>query len=254
MKVFLRRQLWPDDPEFRIGHADRDAFVVLLTSTLLLLVFFYFGRPNFYVNSLFPGAIVPEGTAIQDVGPYLWWGATSLLLRVGAPLLIIVAVLRRSPGDYGFRLKGIGRHLPIYGLMYLVMLPILVWVSGFDSFLDYYPIYARATEGGAQFWLYQLGYGLQFVGVEAFFRGFMTFGLLPRFGALSVVIMTVPYTMIHFSKPIPEALAAIVAGLILGTLAVKSKSFVPGILLHVAVALTMDLLVLARLDAIGALF
>lgn len=254
MISFLRRALWPDDSDFHIEARDRDPLIVLLASTILLLVFFYFGRPNFYVSTLLPGSLLPDGAGIQDIGAYLWWGATSLVLRVGAPLMIIVLVLKKPPAEFGFRLEGIARHLPIYVVMYLAMLPILVWVSGFESFLAYYPIYSRATDGGAQFWLYQLGYGLQFVGVEAFFRGFMTFGLLPRFGALSVVVMTVPYTMIHFSKPIPEATAAIVAGLILGTLAIKSRSFVPGILLHVAVALTMDLLVLARFGVIGNLF
>jgi hypothetical protein len=170
------------------------------------------------------------------------------------PLLVIVWLLKKSPRDFGFRLGGITTHLPIYGLMYLAMLPVLIWVSSFNSFLEYYPFYSRAVEGGAGFWLYELGYALQFVGVEAFFRGFMTFGLLPRFGALSVVVMTVPYTMIHFAKPMPEAFAAIVAGLALGTLAVRSRSFVAGIFLHVGVAVTMDILVLARLGALGNLF
>ena len=94
---------------------------------------------------------------------------------------------------------------------------------------------------------------MQFIGVEAFFRGFMTFGLLRRFGWLSILVMTVPYTMIHFTKPMPEATAAIFAGLILGYLAVRSKSFVPGIFLHAGVALTMDLLVLWRMGALGNL-
>ncbi|CAN5522913.1 hypothetical protein BH24ACT7_BH24ACT7_14150 [soil metagenome] len=98
-----------------------------------------------------------------------------------------------------------------------------------------------------------MGYSIQFVGVEAFFRGFMTFGLARRFGWLAVPIMTVPYTMIHFAKPMPEAVAAIVAGLGLGALALRSRSWVPGVFLHVAVALTMDVLVLARAGAMGGL-
>ncbi len=131
------------------------------------------------------------------------------------------------------------------------MLPILIWVSSFQTFLDYYPFYDRAGEGGLAFWVYELGYALQFVGVEAFFRGFMVFGLAPRFGLLAIPVMTVPYTMIHFAKPMPEATAAIVAGLALGWLALRSKSFVPGVFLHIAVALTMDFLVLARTGGLG---
>jgi hypothetical protein len=249
---------WAEHPEFRWADEDRNALIVLLTSTLLLLGFFYWGRPNFYFTSGLSGYVADLAFGPLErypgVDAYLWWGFTSMVFRFGIPLLVIVWLLQRSPGDFGFRIRGIARHLPMYGAMYLVMLPVLIWVSSFDSFLSYYPFYSRAVEGGAGFWLYELGYGLQFVGVEAFFRGFMTFGLLPRFGALSIVIMTVPYTMIHFAKPMPEATAAIVAGLVLGTMAVRSRSFVPGIFLHVAVAITMDLLVLTRLGFIRNIF
>ena len=239
-------------------ETEREAAIVLISSTILLLLFFYWGRGGFYFDSglidwvpnTFGGVFVEH----PGVGSYLWWGVSSLVMRVGVPLLIIVWLIKRPPREFGFRLRGIARHLPIYGGLYLVMLPVLFVVSGFESFETFYPFYDRAAEGGAGFWLYELGYLTQFIGVEAFFRGFMTFGLLRRFGWLAIPVMTVPYTMIHFTKPMPEATAAIVAGLVLGYLAVRSKSFVPGIFLHVSVAITMDLLVLWRLGALGNIF
>lgn len=238
--------------------ADREAVIVLLASTVLLLVFFYWGRPGFYARS---GLIGWMGDTfggpfaeLPGVGGYLWWGATSLVLRTLVPLGIVVWLVGRSPADYGYRIRGIARHVPMYAAMYVAMLPVLVWASSLDSFQHTYPFYERAADGGAAYWLYTLGYGLQFVGVEAFFRGFMTFGLLRRFGTLAIPIMTVPYVMIHFTKPMPEATAAIFAGLILGYMAVKSRSFVPGIMLHVAVAVTMDLLVLWRDGSLGTVF
>jgi membrane protease YdiL (CAAX protease family) len=234
---------------------EREAWIVLISSTLLLLVFFYWGRAGFYTRSglidWVADSVGGPFTEFPGVGGYLWWGLASLVMRVVVPLLIIIFVIKRSPRSYGFRLSGISRHLPIYGAMYLVMLPVLFVVSGFNSFENFYPFYSRAAEGGSAFWLYEAGYALQFVGVEAFFRGFMTFGLLRRFGWLAIPVMTVPYTMIHFTKPMPEATAAIVAGLVLGYLAVRSRSFVPGIFLHVSVAITMDLLVLWRAGALG---
>lgn len=240
------------------AKADRDAFVVLMAGTLLLYLFHYWGRPDYYVRS---GLIDWVGRNVggtleshPGVGAYLYWGSTSLVLRTLVPAAVIVWIIRDSPRDYGYRIRGIARHFPAYGLMYLVMLPILIWVSSFESFLTYYPFYDRAAEGGTAFWLYELGYGFQFVGIEAFFRGFLTFGLARRFGLLGVPIMTVPYVMIHFGKPAPEAFAAIFAGLALGYLALRSKSFVPGIFLHVGVAITMDMLVLWRLGALGNVF
>lgn len=253
----LRRRLEPLIEDLDLSHDDRDAVVVLLSSAVLLLLFSYWGRPSFYASSGIIDRVrsldSPTLADLADAGAYVWWGLSSILLRVVAPLAIGVWVLKWRPSDLGYRLKGIGSHLWMYGLAYVVMLPVLVWVSGFDSFSTYYPFYERAAEGGLGFWVYEVGYAFQFVGVEAFFRGFMTFGLFPRFGYLAVPIMTIPYTMIHFVKPAPEAAGAIVAGLVLGYLALKSKSFVPGIFLHVGVAVTMDLLVLGRAGALGSL-
>jgi membrane protease YdiL (CAAX protease family) len=257
--VITERLRLPEDPaQTDEASSERRALIVLLSATVLLVVFYYWGRPGFYFRSgLIDGVASSVGGPFADhpsVGGYVWWGVSSLVLRVGVPVLVIVWLLRQRPVDFGFRIRGIMSHLPAYGLMFLVMLPLLIIASSLDSFQSYYPFYDDAAEGGAAFWLYEAGYLVQFIGVEAFFRGFLLFGLRPRFGpALAIVMMTVPYTMIHFAKPAPEAFAAIGAGLILGYMALRSRSFVPGIFLHAGVALTMDLLVLGRTEGLGGL-
>ena len=239
-------------------EAEREAAVVLLVATVLLLVVAYWGRPGFFNTSgLDDWVSANVGGPFRDhpgVGGYVWWGLTSFVLRLLVPMAVVVWILKRRPIDFGLRFRGIARHFPMYVGFYMVMLTILFGASSLDSFRTYYPLYGEASEGGIGFWLYELGYGFQFLGLEAFFRGFLTFGLLRRFGLLAVVVMTVPYTMIHFGKPMPEATAAIAAGLILGYLAVRSKSFIPGVALHVSVAITMDLLVLWRNGALGNVF
>ncbi len=243
--VTLRDRLPEDLLTTLDDEREREVLIVLLVSTVLLLVFFYWGRPGFAWEIGLPQRLESWGGVFADRSgtvPYLWWGLSSLVLRVGVPLGVIVWVLNSRPRDFGFRFKGTLRHLPLYVGAYLFMLPLLIWASTWESFQTYYPFYQRAAEGGWGLVLYEIGYGFQFLGVEAFFRGFMTFGLYRRFGWLAVPMMTVPYTMIHFSKPMPEAAAAILAGLILGTMAIRSKTFVPGLLLHLAVAFTMDFL------------
>src|SRR5690606_7929149 len=85
-------------------------------------------------------------------------------------------------------------------------------------------------------------YGVQFFCVEFFFRGFMLFTLEERFGMSAVAVMIVPYCMIHFHKPLPEALGAIVAGIVLGWRALRTRSIWGGFLVHIAVAISMDAL------------
>jgi membrane protease YdiL (CAAX protease family) len=59
--------------------------------------------------------------------------------------------------------------------------------------------------------------------------------------------MVVPYNMIHYGKTLSESLGAIFAGIILGTIALRTRSIWGGVFVHVAVALTMDFLTIGYL-------
>jgi hypothetical protein len=48
--------------------------------------------------------------------------------------------------------------------------------------------------------------------------------------------------MIHFGKPLPEAIGSIVTGFVLGTMCLESRSIWGGAFVHVSVACGMDLL------------
>ena len=89
-------------------------------------------------------------------------------------------------------------------------------------------------------------YALSFVALEFFFRGFLLFTLERALGAYAIFVMIVPYCMIHFHKPVAEVAGAIFAGIVLGTLAMRTRSIWCGVLIHVSVAWTMDLLALAH--------
>jgi membrane protease YdiL (CAAX protease family) len=222
---------------------------IFVSSTVLLTVFYYYGKANFYRQQLWDSW---DSTFVSILGDqsgmaaYAYWGGTSLVIRVVVPALIIALVLRESPRDYGYRVRGQWRHSGPYIAAYFFMLPFLYWASAQQSFQARYPFYSPAGDGGATFWLYELFYGLQFVGVEAFFRGFMLFGLFKKFGYNALLIVAIPYVMIHFNKPVTETLGALVAGIFLGYLALKSKSFFNGILLHFGIAVTMDIFAIAQ--------
>lgn len=236
---------------------DRRSLVVFVTATLLLVVFEYWGLPERFTGSWFDlrlaDALGPGYQPFRDLLPYQFWGVSSLVLRVAVPLLVIRIVLGEHPYDWGFRLRGQWGQFRPYAVGFLVMLPVLVVASSFGAFQAKYPFYALAAEGGWHFWGWELFYGLQFLGLETFFRGFMLFGLYPRLGYYAIPVMVIPYVMIHFGKPAPETFAAIVAGFVLGYLALKSKSFLWGWFLHWGVALTMDVLVIGRETGFGTL-
>ncbi|TVQ95185.1 MAG: CPBP family intramembrane metalloprotease [Deltaproteobacteria bacterium] len=259
--AFLRRTLMPPaHPGAPV--VDRTALAIYLSAAALLSIFAYHGRSGGFRGTVLHdrlSALLGEaGTQFHDLLPYAWWGGASLVLRVLIPCLILWWLgirlrdaglgLRRPPGQGSDDTDQLPwwTHALVYLTLYLLMLPFLFWAGTQDAFLAKYPMYAGAREGGAHFWLFQLFYALQFLGVEFFFRGFLLFPLARRIGSHAVFVSMIPYVMVHFGKPMPETLGAIVAGLVLGALALRSGTIWFGVALHCAVAVTMDLVAMAH--------
>lgn len=168
------------------------------------------------------------------------WTLGCAFLYMVIPLFVHRVVLRRPLRELGLSFDGFVRHLWIYGLLFLPVLASVVVVSYSPTFQHTYPFY-RNPSSWKHLLAWELFYGLQFFTLEVFFRGFMLSELKYRLGWRSVLFMVVPYCMIHFTKPWPEALGSILAGTVLGFLALRTGSIFGGVLIHVAVAWSMDL-------------
>ena len=81
----------------------------------------------------------------------------------------------------------------------------------------------------------------------------MIFNLARSIGSLAIFVMVVPYAMIHFGKPFAECMGSILAGIALGTVALRTGSIWGGVLVHCVVAWSMDLLALWRTDRLWSL-
>ncbi len=160
------------------------------------------------------------------------------------PALVVKLVLRDKLENYGLARKGLLKGLKTYGVLYLFMLPLIILFSYNPHFQSTYPFYkvALGNFNWGRFLTWELLYLFQFLGVEFFFRGFLLHGMKKTAGHLAISAMVLPYCMIHFGKPMPEAIGSIVAGYVLGYLSLKSNNIFPGMILHFAVAIIMDLL------------
>ena len=56
--------------------------------------------------------------------------------------------------------------------------------------------------------------------------------------------MVIAYDIIHFGKPMAQSHRALLAGIVMGWFALRSKSILPGIVFNWGVAVTMDSFVL----------
>lgn len=182
----------------------------------------------------------------------MWWGLMSAVWYLIPAMMVIRLFLGRPLSGFGLGVGGVLSHWRLYVVMLGVMIPLVWAVSATDHFQAVYPFYRPALSWGFgwRFGVWWVAYALQFVSLEFFFRGFMVHGLRPHLGFASIGVMMVPYTMIHFAKPPLETVAAILAGLALGAVSLRTRSIWLGAALHIAVAFTMDLMSMWRVGAL----
>ena len=220
-------------------RVDWRPLIILTTAVVVITLQEYFGSRSYFAQNIYPHNPEDEYWLLWT---YVWWSGW----RVGGYILIPILVIWALPGerlrDYYISFKGFSRHIWIYIGLFALILPAVLFAASLDSFTQTYPFYKLANRSHFDFWSWQLMYAMQFVALEFFFRGFMLKGLERSFGSGAIFVMMVPYTMIHFGKPMLETLGAIIAGIALGTLAMRTRSMWGGAFLHIAVAITMDLL------------
>ncbi|MGQ0828748.1 MAG: CPBP family glutamic-type intramembrane protease [Bacteroidota bacterium] len=173
----------------------------------------------------------------------IYWVSIVILFYCIPPFILLKWVFKEKFSEYGLSFKGAFIDYKVYLLMLCVMAPLVLFFSGTESFQSRYPFYDM-KEGESVYpnlVIWELFYFVQFFALEFFFRGFMLHGTKQRFGFYSVFVMTIPYCMIHFGKPFPETISAIIAGIVLGILSLKSRSIWLGVAIHYTVAITMDL-------------
>ncbi len=177
-----------------------------------------------------------------------WWAGSQVVFYLVVPMAAVY-LLGLRPADIGWRVRDTWNDGKKYLVLFAIAAPFVIVASTTAEFQDRYPLY-EIYRGQSDVWrdlsIWWPLYVAQFVAVETFFRGFLVLGLAPRIGRLSILVATVPYLMIHFVKPPVEALASIVGGLVMGTLAYRTKSVWWGVGLHVAVAALMDVMSLGH--------
>jgi membrane protease YdiL (CAAX protease family) len=233
--------------------ADRKALTVLLGAAVVLTLQRYLCMTDEAVYTLrfLAGlGLGPRASRLADwlgdpdhrLGQLTWWAAGCFGVYFIVPALIVRLVFRERLADYGWKLRGAFADGWVYVAMLAVVVPLVLLASRDAQFQKTYPFYRPPAGGlGPDFWRWELLYALQFVGLEFFFRGFLVHGLRHRLGAYAIPVMAVPYCMLHFYKPLPEALASIPAGLALGFMSLKTRSIFLGAAIHVTVAVSMDL-------------
>lgn len=150
-------------------------------------------------------------------------------------------------GIYGLTSNANG--LGAYFSLYLIFLPVLVLASFTPDFANAYPQFEPAKYTnvfGMSTWLYtaifEFTYAIDFVMTELVFRGLLVIGMTRVLGKDAILPMVGLYVAIHFGKPLTETVSSAFGGYVLGALAFRTQHIWGGVLIHVLIALTMEVL------------
>jgi len=217
---------------------------------------------NFYLKSLF--FILLYGVSIGYFGyrnwefPSLFSEERELLIKTISqlkgsiiyitPLLFLkIHIDKNVDGLYGLAKKS--KHIPAYLMLFLGLLPFLIVASFTSDFQNAYPqfhpwLYQNAFKLPTWCYtiIYETTYAIDFVKTELVFRGMLVIGMVHIMGRRAVLPMVAMYAAIHFGKPLGETLSSIFGGYILGALAYQTRHIWGGVIVHICIALTMEIM------------
>jgi uncharacterized protein len=153
------------------------------------------------------------------------------------PLGIVVLGFRDRPARYGLRIGDWrwGAGLLVAGLA--VMTPIILALSGLESFRSYY------GEGALPFGWALNNHLVELIPAEFLLRGFLLFALWRRIGPLALVVVQVPFVLTHLGKPEIELWSTFIGGSVFAWLNWRTGSILWSALAHVYVLTLMEVAV-----------
>ena len=209
----------------------------LFMAALLQIAYWYLGSPGPDLLRDTPRTLP---TALFNIGT-----ALVFLLLLPAGLML---GLGDSPRKVGLGLGDWRFGLSVTLIASLVAVVIMALGSADPSLQLTYPWageWVGASPLNLALWVFL--YGLYYVSFEFFYRGFMLRVIEPAWG-LSAAIWTqaLASTLIHLGKPPAETFAALPAGLLFAVLAVRGRSLLYPVALHLVIGLSTDVFILAR--------
>lgn len=214
----------------------------LLSAALLLqIAYWYLGSPG---PTLLHGAPRTLEAALVNIG----W-AVLLLLVIPFTFLALLGDAKRISFGLGNWRLGLSLTLGL-GLA----ATFLMYLGSSDSALQgTYPwVGSWPGQSPATFLAWAGLYALYYVAFEFFYRGFLITVLTTYWGlAAAIWTQVLLSTLIHLGKPLSETLAAFPAGFLFAFLALRTRSLLWPVLLHLTIGLATDFFSLWRQDWLG---
>ncbi|HEX2867868.1 MAG TPA: CPBP family intramembrane glutamic endopeptidase [Ignavibacteriales bacterium] len=233
-----------------VKSLDKKVLTVFFSVAVLQTVSWYYTSGRFYETAFAGSSLVlpVEGTAAPEaeLNRFLYWFLGDFGLLFILPLLIIRFFFREKISFYGLKWGDYSFGVTITAFALIVMLIIVWFISALPSFSQSYPTLFSARDNWRVFFLFEGALILYMLAWEFIWRGYMLFALEEKFSYYTVLVQMLPFVILHNGKPVLETFGAILGGVILGILALRTRSVFYGIIIHFAALFSMDLISILR--------
>jgi len=213
-------------------------FVFIAVAVLQTVSWYYTSRKFFRANLYHPYFTDNEFVQLYE---YLFWFIGDFISLFLLPSIIIIFLFKEKLSDYGVKFGDYKVGFTVTLISIAVMLPILWFISASPEFAAKYPHLQMAKSNWSIFIIYEIGMLIYLFAWEFIWRGFMLFGLEKKFGYYAVFIQMIPFVILHNGKPELETFSSILGGIILGIVALRTRSFLYGVFIHFAIMIGIDI-------------
>ena len=156
------------------------------------------------------------------------------VLFLVVPVAIVLVGFRDDIRRYGLRLGDWRWGAGLLAVGLVVMTPIILALSGLESFRAFYGVGQPVPLGVAL-----ANSVVELIPAEFLFRGFLMFALWRRIGPLALVVVQVPFVLTHVGKPDAELWSTFIGGAAFAWLDWRTGSILWSALAHVYVLTLM---------------
>jgi len=133
--------------------------------------------------------------------------------------------------------------LILLGSIAIMWLLMILAVKIFPAFTKTYPFAKFILNHPTRIVFYETAYFFFFFAWEFFSHSLMLFPFEEKFGKSGAILIgLMPFVIMHIGKPFPELIGSFFAGIFLSILALETRTFWYGVLLHGVVAVSMDII------------
>ncbi len=227
----------------KFKELDKDVVLIFLAVSVLNVISFYYTSRRFFrieIQNFF------LNDPLLQLYEFLYWFIGDFIVFFIIPVILILLVHKKKLGDFGIAQGDYKFGIKISFLVIIIFLPVLWVVSSFEAFAETQPHLSLTKYHWSVFLIYEIGMFIYMIGWEFIWRGYMLFGLERIFGYYAIFIQMIPFVILHNGKPELETFSAILGGIALGYIALRTRSFIYCVIIHFSVMFSIDIISVVR--------